>query len=162
MKTVKYVSPEKELILFSNTYFPRRIRYWWRFWKVINTYSECRKIHLLPEVDEFIARYPEFSSIIGECVQSVLGGHSLNVGKGRYLPEDRKPVDEKVWIVQIVVRPPASIAIPAEEFFQIAGIIIHHLISARLATETGGHEDEVWMVTWPGTLMRLQKQEKKE
>lgn len=159
MNTIKYIAPAKEEILFANAFFPRRIRYWLPFWRVINTFAERRKIHQLPEVEAFLARFPEFSSVIGECVQSVLGGHSLNVGKGRYLPEDRKPVDEKVWIVQIVVRPTSSIAMPPDEFLQIAGIMIHHLIAAKLATETGGREEEVWMVTWPGTLWRWIKQQ---
>ena len=162
MSLIKYVSLIKEEILVVNTYFPRRILYWWPLWKVVKTFSARSRIQQMSEVEDFLVRHPEYSSVIAECVQTVLGGYSVTPARGRYLRGDDDAVDENVWIVQIIVRPTSGIPIPVDEYFQIAGVLIHHLIGARLATKTRGQEEEIWMTSWIAVLWIWSKETREE
>ncbi|MEM7397234.1 MAG: hypothetical protein AAF492_33350, partial [Verrucomicrobiota bacterium] len=111
---------------------------------------------------EILAEHPKDSAErrkLASRIKLFVTGYSLYEVDGRFMGSSG-PVDERVWVIRLIMHDPESEEGIGPQFRKVAESIVEKLIGKRFAEELGT-EDEIWMLEYhkPSLIRWIRKDE---
>lgn len=146
---MKYILKKSKPALVFEIFLPKRMAYASKLAEVMDAFIADDSVLDIPAVRRITSREPDNKAKHGRFakrIRDVISGYSLYEVDGRF-SSDKGPVDERTWVIRLIMHDPKAEAGMRAKFRSFASAIVRHLIGQRFAEELGT-EDEVWILQY--------------